>query len=331
MPQPFTFVRMVVRVFVFTRVLAGTANVWAEAKLRLAFASYREQPKHPRILFYDHDGQATGQMLEGIPIKPKRSDSHPILSHNGRLCVLATEQENETSRIQLWDTTEKKFLETPTLNDSPNAQLWPTMSGDARTVIFAGWNRPGSSQRWDLFSFDVTTNQTRGLADVNTLVFDERMPAISGDGRVLAFVTNATSGAGLSDIVLCELATGTIIPTPGLNSASRDVEPALSHDGRFVAFVSDRAGTVGGRDIFLYDRQTSSLVPVPGLNSIAHEQSPSLSQSGRFLVFVSERIHGEGERDVFLYSRERQSLLPTPALNARSEDFDPSIVELDLR
>jgi len=307
--------------------LTGTAFC-EEPTLLLALATYREQPKQPQILFYEHDGVASGKMLEGIPHKQLRSDNHPILSHDGRFCVYATEQENETSRIALWDRQEKKLVDLPMINDSPNAQLWPTLSGDGRTIVFAAWNRPNSSQRWDLFTYDVAARHNSPLPEVNTSSNDERMPALSGDGRRLALVTNAKENVGVSDIAVCDLTTGRMVALPGLNSEHREVEPSLSNDGRFIAFVSDRPGGAGGRDIHLYDCETARLVDLPGLNSVAHEQTPSLSPSGRYLAFVSERIRGEGERDVFLYDIQRRELLPTPGLNARGEDIDPCVIEL---
>jgi Tol biopolymer transport system component len=202
------------------------------------------------------------------------------------------------------------------------------LSGDGKLLAFTAWSRPGASQRWDAFLYDVAARQLLDLPGVNTADFDERMTALNGDGRFLACTTNARSGAGLTDIVLHDRREGKVVPLPGLNSAAMDVEPALNGDGSLIAFVSDRPGGSGGRDVYLYDRKAGKLLPLPGLNSVAHEQSPSLSADGRFLVFVSERIGGEGERDVYLYDRQTQKLLPTPGLNARQEDLDPCVVVL---
>ena len=88
-----------------------------------------------------------GQIIENVPTVPKRSDNRASLSSDGRYIAFAAEQENETSRIRLWDRQEKKLVDLPTIDDSPNAQLWPTLTGDGRQIAFAAWNRPGSSQR----------------------------------------------------------------------------------------------------------------------------------------------------------------------------------------
>ena len=239
--------------------------------------------------------------------------------------AFASEIENEPSRIRIWDRVESKLIEPAGLNDSPNAQLWPSLSGDGGLLVFAAWNRPNSSARWDLLLLDLARRGFVPLGEINTLAHDERMPALSGDGRWLAFVTNGP-GAGLMDVALADLSTRELVALPDLNSQHREVEPSLSADGRLVAFVSDRPGGAGGRDIYLYDCQTRGLVELAGLNSVAQEQSPSLSPDGRYLAFVSERLSGEGERDIFLYDVAERRLLATPGLNARQEDLDPCIV-----
>ena len=296
-----------------------------EPPLLIAFSSYRERPQHPQVYFYQHDGVGEGKLIEGIPTIAKRSDYHPSLSRDGRLCAFASEIENEPSRIRIWDRVESKLIEPAGLNDSPNAQLWPSLSGDGGLLVFAAWNRPNSSARWDLLLLDLARRGFVPLGEINTLAHDERMPALSGDGRWLAFVTNGP-GAGLMDVALADLSTRELVALPDLNSQHREVEPSLSADGRLVAFVSDRPGGAGGRDIYLYDCQTRGLVELAGLNSVAQEQSPSLSPDGRYLAFVSERLSGEGERDIFLYDVAERRLLATPGLNARQEDLDPCIV-----
>ena len=35
----------------------------APTKLLIAFASYRDRPKHPNIFFYEHDGVAKGKIV----------------------------------------------------------------------------------------------------------------------------------------------------------------------------------------------------------------------------------------------------------------------------
>lgn len=297
-------------------------------KLLIAYGSYKDRGRYPTITFYEHDGVSQGKVIGNIPPTNLRSDSHPMLSHDGRWCAFTSEVENQTSKILLWDMQARQLVDLPILNDSPHALLHASLSGDGKWLALAAWNHPKSSPRWDVLTFDLTSKSLLAPATWNSPANDERMPALSVDASLLAFTSNSSAGAGLADIQLWDRANSRPIPLAVLNSPQRDVEPALSADGRLVAFVSDRPGGAGGRDVYLFDRQSSQFVPLPGLNSIAHEQMPSLSPDGRFIAFVSERRSGLGERDVFLYDRSTSRLLPTPELNSKREEIDPCMIVL---
>lgn len=305
------------------------------AKLLIAFASTRERraPPYPMVYFYEHDGVASGKLLGSIPSITKgensvRSDSHPSLSADGRYCAFAAQLGiQDGGRIEVWDRQEKKLLASPPgLNDLPSAhQIGPSLAGNGAQVAFTAWGRGG---RWDVFLYDLSGRKFLDLPGLNTPKYDERMPALNGDGRFLAYASNAPGGAGGTDVSLYDLREKKIVPLPGLNSKHLDMEPSLSADGRLIAFTSERPEGSGGRDIYLYDRSEGKLLPLPGLNSAAHEHSPSLSPDGRYLVFVSERLGGAGERDIYLYDRQAQKLLPTPGLNSKEDDFDPCVIVL---
>jgi Tol biopolymer transport system component len=303
----------------------------APVKLLIAFASYRERPKHPNIFFYEHDGVANGKIVGsvGTPRPVASAEAHPSLSHDGRFCAFTFEKENNTGRIHVWDLKEQKLLELPEVNTAGNAQLGPSLSGDGKLLTCAAWNRPGApGQSWHVFLFDLAEKKLLDLPGLNDGSADDRMPALSGDGHWLVFTSNRRGGAGLTDVYLYDRRQGKLVPVPGLNSAHMDAEPSVSADGNLIAFASDRPGGQGGRDIYLFDRSAGTLVPLPGLNSVAHETSPSLSPDGRFIAFVSERLGGEGERDIYLYDRRAGKLLPTPGLNSKHDDFDPCVIVL---
>jgi Tol biopolymer transport system component len=298
-------------------------------KLLIAFASYRERPKHPNIFFYEHDGVAQGKIVGSVatPRSVASADSHPTLSHDGKSCAFTFELENNTGRIHFWDLKEQKLIELPTINTSPNAQMSPSLSGDGKLLAFAAWNRPGAvGQGWHVFLYDLPNKKFLDLPDLNRSTTDDRMPALNGDGRLLAFTSNRPDGAGLTDIYLYDRQESKVIALPQLNSKHMDAQPSVSADGNLIAFVSDRPGGSGGRDIYLFDRAAGRLVPLPGLNSVAHEYAPSLSPDGRFIAFVSERLGGQGERDIYLYDRQAQKVLPTPGLNSARDDFDPCVI-----
>lgn len=315
----------------------ASAQESSAPKLLLAFSSVRERraPPYPKVCLYEHDGVGTGQLLGSIDSITNgtnftRADMHPSLSRDGRFCAFSAQYGvTDGGRIEVWDRNEKKLLPFPAINDFPNVhQMTPSVSGDGSLVTFSAFARPGGSPRWGLFLYDLTAKKFLDFPKPNNPIVDERLPALSGDGRFVAFVSNARGGAGLTDIYLCDLKERTVEALPEMNSKHMDLQPSLSGDGRLLAFSSDRPGGAGGRDIFLFDRIEKKFLPLPGLNSTVPEQSPSLSADGRYLSFVSERLDGAGERDVYLYDRTTQSLVPTPGLNSKEDDYDPCVIVL---
>ena len=150
----------------------------------------------------------------------------------------------------------------------------PSFSGDGTRIAFTAWAWPGGTSRWSVLLYDNVTKKLIDLPKLNGESSDQRMPALSGDGRRLAYASNIKGGVGLTDIYLYDMNAKKVVAVPGLNSKNADYQPALSGDGRLVAFSSDRGGGAGG-DIYLYDRVDRVFLPLPGLNSDAHEQSPS--------------------------------------------------------
>ncbi len=298
--------------------------------LLIAFSSYKDRPKHAQVYFYEHDGVSKGKIVGSIDTVANRQDYHPILSKNGKICVFASELENQTSKIFVYDMVQKKLVTPPKLNESTGALLHPTINTEGTLIAFAAWDKTNSGQRWDVLFYDLPRQKYLDTPPgLNMPKFDERMPAMSADGRWLAYVSNRKDSVGGTDIWLYDRKDGKVIPVPEINSPLADLTPTLSEDGNLIAFASDRSGGLGGRDIYLYDRVKKTFLPLPGVNSIANEQSPSLSPDGRYLAFVSERIKGEGERDIYLYDRVTQKLLPTPGLNSKRDDLDPCVIVLE--
>jgi Tol biopolymer transport system component len=130
-------------------------------------------------------------------------------------------------------------------------------------------------------------------------------PSISGDGRYVAFESNANDlVAGdtnpLSDIFVHELLGGTTTLVSVDSFGVQDVpssssSPSISSDGRYVAFDSDAilvAGDTNGKvDIFVHDRQTVTTTRVSvatgGVEVDDPSYSPSISADGRYVAFES--------------------------------------------
>lgn len=214
----------------------------------------------------------------------------------------------------------------------PGAGMSPAISADGHSVAFvsradltcAAHSRcPEDKGFADVYVRDTRTNTIRRISrsvaggKANGASFD---PAISGDGRYVAFVSEATNLTGdvirrgpqiyVHDLLsgATELVTRTRAGRPA-NGAS--VRPALSHDGQRIAYqslASDllcddkcKAGEADLNllwDVFLHDRATGQTLRASrdsGGDWMEYSRAPALDASGGIVLFVTR--HPTGERD----------------------------------
>ncbi len=157
---------------------------------------------------------------------------------------------------------------------------------------------PASAAKDDL---DLVSQTTGGApADGSSSA-----PAISADGRHVAFVSDANNLPGpqltdTPDVFLRDLGAGTTaLVSRGEDPAVRpSFDPSISEDGSRVAFTSD-AGNLSDDDgpfpdVFVRDLRNNETLLVsrpdgasgPGLDGISNQ--PSISADGRFVAFVSD-------------------------------------------
>jgi hypothetical protein len=211
-----------------------------------------------------------------------------------------------------------------------------TMSADGRLAAFhseaSNLVAGDTNGALDVFAHDRQTGETTrvSVASDGAQGNDEsRFPAISADGRFVAFesfATNLVAGDtnDESDVFLHDLQTDettrvSVASDAGQgNSESRD--PAISADGRFVAFESFATNLVAGDTddgnvgIYVRDRQDGQTTKVSVDSSGAGGDDglslhPSISDDGRFVVFDSgatDLVVGDanGEDDVFVHDRD---------------------------
>ncbi|MGI5522832.1 S8 family serine peptidase [Micromonospora sp. CA-259024] len=152
-------------------------------------------------------------------------------------------------------------------------------------------------------------------------------PSISGDGRYVAFGTDAplvpedTNGG--TDIFVRDRVSGVTervsVASGGGESArwSMSTEPSISADGRYVAFQSTAANLVEGDtngqvDVFLHDRQTDRTemvsAPLPGVASgPGMTGQVALSGDGRYAAFASgatNLVEGDTNGGMDIFSRD---------------------------
>ena len=157
-------------------------------------------------------------------------------------------------------------------------------------------------------------------------------PALSGDGRFVAFVTAASGATAgddneVADVFVEEIATGrrwrASETAAGVGGDGPSFAPRLSRNGRWVAFWSrarnlaptDGNGHVG--DVFVKDLKTGRLEHVSvggdGGGGDGASTEPAISADGRWVAFTSRARNlvagdrGEGD-DVYLFDRERNAV-----------------------
>ncbi|MCK6447609.1 MAG: hypothetical protein L6Q99_14550 [Planctomycetes bacterium] len=213
------------------------------------------------------------------------------------------------------------------LQASELGQAQPSISHDGRFVAFQTPDDGlvGAASTGDVLVADRDADQN-GVLDDSTVVLKlvsvatggtkgnsaSITPAISGDGRFVAFVSAATNlvtpdANGFPDLFLHDRdpdADGvfdegngvtTRVPTWDGGQPNAFHGPlALSFDGRYLAFQSDAWNWIqndfnGKRDVFRYDRLTSQITLVSantsGAPSNGDASQPAISADGRFVAF----------------------------------------------
>ena len=127
-----------------------------------------------------------------------------------------------------------------------------------------------------------STNLPTFSNELNSRYNDEQ-PALSGDGRWLAMVSNRY---GRRQILLYDLQEKSFVDLPGLNLPNAITDsPSLSRTGRYMVYIS----SIQGRpDIFLYDRAVKQAqLLTQGYRSWL--RNPRISPDGRYVVFETAR------------------------------------------
>lgn len=191
--------------------------------------------------------------------------------------------------------------------------LEPSLSGNGRFVAFtSGVPRlvPGDTNGWaDVFVRDRLNGTTERVSVSSGGVQGDlasRGPSISGDGRYVAFESDAFNLVGspgasfTTDIYVRDRVTGQTelvsVGTSDVPVEKNSRGPEISADGRYVAFVSDVTDLVAGdtngmTDIFWRDRVGGKTERASVASNGAQANGPSinaaLSADGLHVAFVS--------------------------------------------
>jgi Tol biopolymer transport system component len=206
----------------------------------------------------------------------------------------------------------------------------PAISADGRYVAFqseAANLVPGDANGcWDVFVHDRQTGETRRVSlswDGAEIPGDSTAPAISADGRHVAFASRAESVvAGDTnldmDVFVTDWQSGLVervsVAGDGQEALGDSMAPALSNDGRWVAFQS-WANNLAAQDandawdVFVRDRETGWLfcasLTTDGAPASRDSVAPALAGDGQLVVFHSlagDLVAGDtnSSADIFL-------------------------------
>jgi Tol biopolymer transport system component len=209
----------------------------------------------------------------------------------------------------------------------------PAVSRDGRIVAFSSVASnlvPGDDNgSLDVFVHDRATGSTERISvasDGTQGNFHSERPAVSGDGRIVAFSSEADdlvpgdTNDG-RDVFVHDRATGSTerisVASDGTQGNTNSVLPRVSGDGRVVAFVSFADNLVPddsnvSDDVFVHDRVTGSTerisVASDGTQGNNESFGPAVSRGGRIVAFSSEAdnlVPGDSNdsRDVFVHDR----------------------------
>ena len=185
----------------------------------------------------------------------------------------------------------------------------PAISADGAVVAYRMMLQPSGSEPGGeggpaarIVVHDRRARATRLL--VAPPYLDQQQPAISPDGRVVAFVAERRAGEGLQ-VLAVDLVTGQmalVSARDGRPGNGASTEPAVSHSGRVIAFTSE-AGDLGpdgpdvngARDVYVardvLAGPASPLLRItdaaPGRAADGPSAGPSVSDDGRLVAFHS--------------------------------------------
>ncbi len=276
-----------------------------------------------------------GSILRAVDPAPK-IDGRPLVVSNGRVFVRSAEAgmgKRRTERVSVGP----GGLQA---NGGFRHETTPlSVSADGRFVAFnsvaTNLLGPGGDTNAvaDVFVHDRQTAATErvsvgpgGLQANN----QSSAPAISADGRFVAFDSVATNLPGASanggNVYVHDRQTGTTacvsVGPGGLQANAASSLPAISADGRFVTFSSIATNllgpsddTNGAYDGYVYDRQTGITERVTigpgGLQADGGSFPTAISADGRFVAFESSATNllGPGgdtnaRTDVFVHDRQ---------------------------
>jgi Tol biopolymer transport system component len=335
-----------------------TADISADGRFVVfaSAASSLTQPTFPsgpsQIFLRDRGTQTTSLVTTSASGKPANGPSYnPVISDDGVTIAF------ESSATDLVEPTADGFRGPGVYVMRSSARfrmrvemrggisMSPSLSADGRLLVFASRGVPDCGRT---YTCDEAQPDTNGLTDIYVLNTDTNVvkrisqrpdgrcfdgpsyqPVVSGNGRYVAFVSEASNVGGqtarrMPQVYVHDLATNGIelvsrTPSARAGNAS-SIRPAISFDGTRVGFQSLASNLICERDcrrsqrdvnllwdVFVYDRTQRRMIRVssdPSGEWMATSRAPSLDGRGELIAFASrypiDNDDVAGDEDLFV-------------------------------
>jgi Tol biopolymer transport system component len=221
---------------------------------------------------------------------------------------LAGENPGLFAQIYLYDTGSNSFTQITDVN----ADNWcegcpsfahvnnPSISDDGTRIVFESnddLTGDNADHNKELFLYRATTGQlaqitnTLGIAGDSV---DNVLPAISGNGRRIAFVTQYDPSGALDDngeIAVYDVPSDSFVRVTDTeyDGSSFNTSPTISRDGESIGFVSrfDLTGANPNHytQLFMFDYPSRQTAQLTHLTTAASVHFPSISADGSLIAF----------------------------------------------
>lgn len=276
----------------------------------------------------------------GAPLNTQNAEYNPIISPDGRYIVFQSDRPGGEGGMDLWLSENKNYkdrtgepiwtepvnfreLNTPSyeggfslLFDKDNVPSEIYFSSySANTKNNASVDTRSTKDGYDGLNIYYTKRNRNGkwslplhLNVVNSN-FDDRMPAISPDGKTLLFSSNRPGGYGKYDLWMSKRDTKTNTwNTPRnvggeINSPANEIMPTFHFDGMSVFYSSDKDDEDYKFSFYTADfsdyRFANAKILSEPFNSEKDDEGLSITHDGIWIYYSSNKPGGEGQFDIY--------------------------------
>lgn len=308
------------------------------------------------LSLFSQDFSAEGKFP--YPLNTQNSEYSPVIAPNSRYIVFQSNRPGGSGGMDIWISENKNFKNRtgiPSWGDPQNFKELNTPDFEGPfSILFDSEGRPSeiffTSQKSNLSGRDglkgLNLYYTRNLSGRNPGTdkwsnpehileinsnFDDKMPAISPDGKTIVFSSNRPGGYGGFDLWVSNRDkkqnkwSSPINLGAAINSSANEIMPSYHFDGTTIYFSSDRKDENYKFSFYSADLEDDSLISAEEgmdrskkenkspskpkvrelkkmnfpFNSKFDDEGITISHDGMWVYFSSNRPGGEGQFDIY--------------------------------